>query len=34
MLQKDYPKDLNTVEQILELDKQVKEATLKMLTLY
>ncbi len=33
MLQKDYPKELNTVEEILELDKKVKEETRKMLTL-
>ena len=32
MLQKDYPKELNTVEEILELDKKVKEETRKMLT--
>ncbi len=33
MLQKDYPKELNTVEEILELDKKVKEETRKILTL-
>ncbi len=33
MLQKDYPKELNTVEEILELDRKVKEETRRMLTL-